>query len=365
MFAAVVLFAGVASAQTFKTGQNTNVAGSEVIDSAAYLSGNTVDVAGTINGDLYCAGQTVNISGTVNGDIFCAGQTVNFSGTASGSVRFAGQTVNISGKANSASIMAQTANLSDTATITQDVNGGASTFTVSNSASIGRDLAYGASDIVINGMVGRDVKVGVEKLTLGSSAKVGGNVAYTSNNAVTKDAGASVVGTVTQTVPKQESKPSYSFGVAASLSFAIYMFFAILVLLLALVGLFPSVYKESAARIGKSPWMTLLIGFIAAITVPVLLIVIAITIIGLPIAIVLGLMWLLVVMLSGSFTAFYIGSLMLSKKSPLLVMLAGGAVLLVLYFIPFIGFLAAMVSTALGIGIILRELMRRTPKPKY
>lgn len=363
--ASALLFAGVASAQSFKTGQNTNVASAETIDSSAYVFGNTVDVAGTVNGDLYCGGQNVNISGNINGDVNCAGQTVNFSGFATGSVRLAGQTVNISGKANSATLMAQTANLFDTAIIARDVNGAAATFTVSPGATVGRDVAYAASNIVIFGSVGRDLNAKVEQLTLGNGAKIGGAIAYTSPNAITKDPGATVSGPVTQTMPKQTSEPSFSIGPTVTAFVLLYIFAAILVVMLALVLLFPSVYKDSAARVGTSPWMTLLFGFVAGLVVPALLFVIALTVIGIPLAILLGLMWLVVILLSSSFTAYYIGSLMLKEKSPLLVMLAGGALLLVLYFIPFLGFLVAMLSTMLGVGIILREVMRRTPKPKY
>lgn len=364
VFAGLVLFAGVASAQTFKTGSNTTVAGTEVINSAAYLSGNTVDVAGTVNGDLYCAGQTVNISGTVNGDVFCAGQTVTFSGTVSGSIRLAGQTVITSGKAASATIMAQTVTLADNTNITQDLNGGASTITIAKQAVVGRDIAYGAATMVVNGTVGRDIKTDVEQLTLGGGATVGGNIAYTSVNAIAKAPDATVSGTVNQTVPKEQANKSFSFGIASSLFFAMYLFVAVLLILIVLVLLFPGVYKESAARVGNSPWVTLLIGFIAVIAAPIVLISIAITIIGIPLALTLGLMWLVIVMLSGSFSAFYVGSLLLKEKGPLLTMLSGGALLMVLYLLPILGFFVAVIATMLGVGIILRELMRRAPKTK-
>lgn len=362
--ATALLFAGVANAQTFKGGDNTTVTSGETIQSAAYLAGNTVDVAGTINGDLYCAGQTVTISGTVNGDIFCAGQTITFSGTASGSVRLAGQTVNITGKVTNATIFAQTATLSGGTEVTQDLNGAAQTLTIADKAVVGRDITYAANTIDINGYVVRDVKVTTEQLTLGAGSTISGNVAYTSVNGV-KTSDGLVIGKITQTIPKEEPKQSYSFGLAGSLMVAFYMFASVLLLLIVLAALFPSAYKESAARVGTSPWTTILIGFVALVTMPILLLFVAFTIIGLPIALLLGMLWLVVLMLSGSFSSYYIGSLLLKKqKNAIVIMLAGGTLLLVLYIIPIVGFFVAMVSTMLGTGIILREVMKRTPSTK-
>lgn len=365
--ATLLLVAGISSAQTFKSDDNTQVAASETIDSAAYLFGDTVDVAGTINGDLYCAGQTVNISGTVKGDIFCAGQTINFSGTADGSLRLAGQTITISGQSTqSATLFAQTTNLADSAKISQDVNGGSSIFTVANKASIGRDLTYAASSIVINGTIARDVKVSAENLTLGSGAKVGGDIAYTSVNTIDKATTASVGGVVTQSIPKEESGSSYTMNVAGSMLFLLYFFIAVMVLLVALVLLFPSLYKSSYARIGTSPWMSMLFGLIALMIVPIMLLLVALTVVGIPLAIVLGLVWLVILLLSGSFSAYYLGALVLkNQKNPVIIMLAGGTLLLILLCIPIVGFFVWILSTILGVGIILHEMMKRTPKPKY
>jgi uncharacterized membrane protein len=80
----------------------------------------------------------------------------------------------------------------------------------------------------------------------------------------------------------------------------------------------------------------------------------------------LGLMWLVIIMLSGPFTAYYIGRLLFSSaRSVLLTMFVGSIVLLVLYFIPVLGVFVLLGVYWLGTGMILLELMRRTPKPVY
>jgi hypothetical protein len=106
-----------------------------------------------------------------------------------------------------------------------------------------------------------------------------------------------------------------------------------------------------------------LVGFLASWSIPLVLIILGFTFIGIPLMILIGLIWLVIIMLSGPFTAYYIGRLLMPNRSALLTMFIGSVVLLALYFIPFVGFIALVAAYWLGTGMILLELLRRRQQP--
>jgi hypothetical protein len=52
-------------------------------------------------------------------------------------------------------------------------------------------------------------------------------------------------------------------------------------------------------------------------------------------------------------------------RHPILIMLVGGLIVLVGYLIPFVGFLMFLAVLWFGTGMFLRQIMRRTPPPRY
>src|SRR6266496_404023 len=109
--------------RAYQAGDTVTVAAGEMIDHALFAAGQTVDIAGTINGDVFCAGQTVTISGTVNGDVYCAGQVLTVSGHINGSIHLAGQSTLLSGTVTQdAAVAAQNFNSENRTVIQGDAN---------------------------------------------------------------------------------------------------------------------------------------------------------------------------------------------------------------------------------------------------
>jgi hypothetical protein len=114
------------------------------------------------------------------------------------------------------------------------------------------------------------------------------------------------------------------------------------------------------------PWKALLTGFLASIVVPAAVLLLTATVLGLPLAFILGLMWLLILLLSGPLSGYYLGRLILRRSQrPLLIMLVGSSVLLLLYFVPVIGFIVLLASMWIGTGMLLLAAFRNTPRPTY
>lgn len=356
----LIAWAGLASAQTTRSGNNATVGKDEVIDSTLWASGRNIDIAGTVNGDVFCGGQTVTISGTVHGDIICGAQTLNISGTIDGDVRAAAQTINISGSINrNLSAAGQTVTLEGQGKVGIDASLAAQDSAVNGV--IGRDLALASQTASISGSIGRNIDGRTDNLTLSGSTKVGGAINYTSNNEASISQGAQILGKVARSEPPQKAtNPSKTSG------FKFFGGLAMLITALLLVLLFPRTFHRVTQRGVDSFGKSLLVGLVASIMVPVMIILAMISIVAIPLALLAIVAWILIVALSGAFAAYYTGRLVWrGQTNALLIMLTGAVVLLFIRVIPVVGFFVTLVAVWVGIGMILLQLKKHAPKPSY
>ena len=361
----VVGFVGIASAHSFQAGDNVSVNDSQVINQSLFVAGNSVDVSSEVFGDVFCAGQNITISGKVHGDVICAGQTINITAAVDGDVRLAGQSITLSSTVGgNASIVGQSFTLGSNAKVTGDVSiAGADSNIV---GTVGRDLAASGQTVTVAGAVSRNVIGTIATLKLTGDAKVGGNIDFTSNNDISKSASATVGGTTKRTDAPKEHNSDQSSWAAFSFGWFVYSLLAGLAIALALVLLLPRALHNITNKALPTPWKALLTGFIASLAMPAIIVILAITVIGIPLGFIIGLIWLVVILLSGPVLAYYIGRLVLrDSHQPIVIMLAGASLLLVMYFIPIIGFLAMLAAIWLGSGMILLDLFYRTPQPSY
>jgi cytoskeletal protein CcmA (bactofilin family) len=355
----------IAGAQSFHTGTNIVLNKGGTIDSTVFAGGKTVDISAEVNGDIFCAGQTVTINATVHGDVICAAQTLTVNGHVDGDVRLLGQSVTIGATvAGNATVGGQSFTLEAAGSIHGDATVG------SNSAmfngNVGRDVVIGGQDVTISGAVGRNITADGTTLALSSTATVGGNLEYTSETALQQATGATVAGKIVHKTPTRTSHTKH--GALLGFGFAWFIYWLLALGLTALVAalLFPRILQVVSNRALERPWHVLLVGFLANICAPFVMALIAATVIGIPLALTLGLFWLLVLLTSGLFFAFYIGRLVMRRsQNAVRTALVGVAILLIAYFIPVLGCLAFLATLWMGSGMILTELFRRTPKPVY
>ena len=351
----------------FRTGDDVTVGEGQVVDQTLFAYGRTIDVAGTVNGDIFCAGQNVTITGTVTGDVICAGQTVHVAGDVGGNVRVAGQNVTIAGTiARNLTVGGQSVVLDDSGHVHGDAEVGGQSVTLNGA--IDRDLAAGATALTLSGIVARDVTATTADLTLGGNARIGGDLTYTSMNTLTRASGSHVGGTIARHNPPADHGNGMWSGavIGGGFMMALYTFAAFLLIALALILLFPGFIHAATEVAVAAPWKTLLVGFLASIIVPVVILALMFTAIGVPLALLALLTWVVVVCVSVPFAAYYLGSLLLSKSTnnPIWMMLLGAAIILILFMIPIIGFLTWLVAMWFGLGIILLQFPR-LPRPNY
>lgn len=342
---AVAGFGATAHAQSFRSGNDVTVANNETVDSTLYASGSAVEIGGRVDGDLICAGQNVTVSGTITGDVICAGQNIRITGTVNGDVRLAAQSAALEGRIEgNASMLAQSVSVSGSGSVGGDLGGMAQNTTVNGR--IGRDLAISSTQSTVNAPVGRDVTARTTELKLGGAARVTGDVRYTSSQELQRDSAAVVNGTVTR-----EPASSNENGAGDFFRFLLFMFVTLLIISMALVLIMPLLFQKASNAVLKHPGKAALTGLVLHVGIPVVILALSLTLIGLPLAIVVGIAWLLVLILSGPAAAYMLGRVVMRTSSnAILIMLVGSLILLVLYLIPGVNLLAFIAVGLFGTG---------------
>jgi cytoskeletal protein CcmA (bactofilin family) len=354
----------VARAQSFRHAATVTVSSGQTVNSTLFAAGRTIDIAGNVNGDVFCAGANVTISGRVHGDVLCAAQNLTVTGQVTGDVRLAGQNVTLGGLvAGNATIAAQSLTQQSRSAVNGDVSLTGQDATLNGR--IGRDVAGATQTLSIGGPVGRNISVNVNKLHLSSGARVTGNITYASNNTLSQASDAQVAGTVTKHAAVTHKH--HGISAAAGWLFLLYAYVVLTVTAVVLVLVLPGLFERAAAVTWGRLGLTFLIGLVSSIVVPVVLVLLMATAIGIPLALMAGLMWLLAVLLSGPFTAYLLGRRILRRSNPLLVMLVGAAVVFLLYLLPFVGWLFWLIGMWVGLGALLmlaRDMRRSRNEPK-
>jgi len=154
---------------------SVSVPAGETVEASLIAFGDSVTIEGTVRGDLVAFGETVRIRGTVEGNVFCAGEDVELAGTVRGSIHCAGQ-----------DLRAAVTTLGSLYAAGEDL-------TIETAARVGADLAVACEDcrvhgevardllaagetVALEGRAGRDVSVHAEELSFGATASYPGPI---------------------------------------------------------------------------------------------------------------------------------------------------------------------------------------------
>jgi cytoskeletal protein CcmA (bactofilin family) len=208
LVALVGLFAvpGVAHAETTQS-DLVLIRAEDVVSEDLFAAGNTIQVSGTIQGDLMASSMgDLRIDGIVEGDVTAIASRVVIAGVVQGSVRVVAPEVVVEG------------------TVGDDLAAAGLDVTVTSTGEVGRDLLLAswstevAGDIDRNvtgivrslslaGHIAHNVDVDVHDLTVADSARVDGDLRYRSDEEADIASGADVVGSI---IDRKELSPNVS-----------------------------------------------------------------------------------------------------------------------------------------------------------
>jgi hypothetical protein len=353
------------NAMTFRSSDAVSVGKNEVIDGSLFAAGANLSIDGKINGDLICAGQSININGEVAGDVICAGQSININGKVGGSVRAAGNSLNVNGEV-AKNLMFAGASLNTTASSSVRWEMLIGTAAANLKGSVGRDLVGAGANVNLGGSIGRDVTLKLDSknstqagLNLEDSASVGGKLTYTD----TKDANISKKAVVRGEVKRLEPKLSATGGkrgrsAGAWFMGVIYKILSALVIGLVLLLLWGEEVKKILANLATKMQSAFGWGLVVLLITPPLCLLLLITLIGAPLAVIIGVLWLIAICLSKILVAIFVGQKLLERfwqerKESLYTALVIGVIVSYLVFsIPVIGWLVALLAIIWGLGSI-------------
>ena len=260
-----------AAAADIREGQDITIGTTETIEDDLYAFGTNIAINGTIHGDLIAAGNNISVDGIVTGDVIAGGQSIAIRGQVGGSVRAAGNTIVLDGKvANDLVVAGNELTILSNGRVGRDAIVGATNATIVGQ--IGRDLQAGSTNVRIDGGVGGNVLATVERIQLSDRATVGGSLKYTSKNEAQIANASSVKGSIERQTPDSGRAPLFTGTVALVVEW-LKGLIGLLILGILVVFFFPGFSRRAGEALVRSPWLTLAIGALVLVGLPILSIV--------------------------------------------------------------------------------------------
>ena len=346
------LLPAAAGAYQLRTGEATNalsIAAGEVLEDESLLIANAVFYRGNALHDLW----------------LLASSTIQFEGSADGDLRLMANSARIDGTARQ-NLLAYARNLQ--LTTNSVVEGQAALFgtTVVCEGRIGKDAWIIAESATLGGQWGGNIRVQANEIKLVPGTTIAGNLVYISPKLLVYDSSVTVQGTVTRMsnlLP--ESSALSPDALQARFAFHGYLFLAALLVGMPFVGFCPMLAGGAVRKLRSAPWRALLAGATAILFGPFLAAFALMTVVGIPLALMLGALYGALAYLSHVVVALWLGHALLRAPGPqtfsrVLSALALG--LFLLYFAAAIPGLAAMIAlpvVVLGAGALVLRFLQR------
>jgi len=281
----------------------------QATDDDVFATGGMVTVDAPV-GSLIAAGGQITVNAPVKGDVIATGGQITINSDVGGKVVAAGGSIILNGKVGTNAVLA----------------GG--TIDLGTLASIGRDAMVSGGSVTNAGNVAG--KLSVKANTFENRGKAG-----------------------TLELELQNQGP---MGTLLSI-FGILFTIGLFILGLILIRIAPERYHAVEAELVQSFVVKGIVGFLGLIAVFIVTLLLAISLVGLPLAIGIGLLYLAAVLISTLFVASVLGrkaALLLKHRVPDYVAFTIGFVILAILFrIPILGTGILVIAVSLGFGAIL------------
>ncbi len=275
-----VFMPSIALAAQFKSGDNISVTKDEKVKNL-YTAGASIIVDGDVAGDLVAAGGNLNINGNIENTAQLAGGTLLLKGNVGENVRIAGGTITIDGKVGEDLVVfGGQVTVSSSCVVLGDLIVYAGM--VNLNGKVDGFLKGSGGTIIINGTVEEDINIdNADTVIVGSEAVIGGDFNYSSPKEAEIKDGAQIKG---KTNYKPVEKEIQRVTRAGSLFFRFIFFLGGVLLLWFIILVAPKMSKNFVENSYKMTWANLGIGFAILVAAPVAMIILGITLIGLPLA---------------------------------------------------------------------------------
>lgn len=345
------------SAKVVSEQTNYVVGSDEVINDDLFVGAQTVEIDGIVNGDVFVGAQSVKITGTINGNLHVGTNILDLEGAVKGNVYVGAQSVVLNNAKIGGSLLT-----------------GTSSLTTDKDSTIGGSLMVGSATASINSKVGRSVYIGSGALTIGSNAVIGKDLYYAvgkDESSINISENAKITGSTYKSEPKtpqtnvsNDLKKLPGVFSAFRVFFGMISFFGALIvgfIYLKLLG--KKHFEEVSDLVSNSFWKSLGIGFLATLAVIPGIIILLLTVVGIPVAGLVFLLSLIFFYLSKIVVASSLGRFLSQKMnwkaSTYMVFALGLLAIYILRMIPYVNFLAGLVVLWAGFGALSLRLFSK------
>jgi len=321
-----------------------------------FAAGDQVMIEGTVNGDAYAAGGLVQVDGTINGDLIVAGGQVVITGKVTDDIRAAGGSVECNGPVGK--------NLSaagGSMRIGKGAEIGGGLLAAGGNLFVGgrveRHAMIAAGDMSMSGTINGNVNFAGGALSVLNGSTVGGNLrALVDDTSRVEIASGVVRGKVD--VSSRETKAAHTILGLSPWRFwwKILWTLSLIATTLVLVLLF----RKQITGIGKAilgqPARSFLWGIVGLVAIPILTIILFITVIGIPVGLLLLLLYLWMVYLSQVSLGVVLGQRLFGGEGTWRLFGAfavGILIVQLLTLVPYLGTILVLVGLLVGLGAIL------------
>lgn len=270
-----------------------------------YDAGNQIDIKTPVAGDLVLAGRVLNIDSQVSGDVIAAGWRVSLLKAADDDVRLAGSTITVD-----APIKGDLTAAGGEVTIGPHAHVNGRAWLAGSQIRLGgtfdRELQVAGAHVTITGELRQPVRIITEQLEILPGAKVTGPLTYESPKPARIADGAIVTGSVTHRMidPRAAREARWPSRLATFL-FIVHLSIAGTLLFV----MFPRVATHGVDTLKAQPWRSLMVGLLLTVLVPFAGVMLLVTVIGAPLALVLGAAFMVSLLVGIVTTAAYIGEM--------------------------------------------------------
>jgi hypothetical protein len=319
------------------------------VDGDLFAVGGSIDADGAVGGDAVLAGGNVRIGAPVAQSVYAAGGQLVINAPIGRNVRIAGGQVEIGRRGEIAG------NLS--------VAGGE----VRIDGRVKGYLRGGGGSVRIDGPVDSDVEVRAGEVELGPNARIAGRLRYASRDEIRSDPAAQVQGGIERlTFAVKPARPD----LAARASHApVGRAWSLGLMLIAAVlsAALPQFYPNVVATMRTRPGLSVLIGFIALVCIPAAALLLLLTVIGVPLALLVVALYFALLLIGYVSAGIGLGDWALqrhggerAKRTAWRLLAAAGGMLVItlLARLPWVGTPVAVAAMLLGLGALVLQVPR-------
>jgi hypothetical protein len=314
-------------------------------------SGANPAISDSVAGDVMMAGSDLRFSGATGGDYLGAGGYQIVDGRVHGSLRAAGGQVRVTAAADHNATLAGGTVIFDTAASVGRnlyVAGGQ----IRLSGRVAQSVRIAGSVVTIDGAIDSSVMVVAKELRVEAGARVGGNLTYrVPTGHVHIDPAARIAGKIT-------ALPMPSGWGAGRFFWTIFVL-GFLLAGIVLVALAPSLAANTSILAHERPAYSIGIGLLWLIVLSIAIAILAITLIGIPLAILTAAACFVLYCLGKVVSAVWVGRLVLGSRARLgrgaMIgsFVLGAIILILIKWIPVLGTLVVFLVSLLGFGALL------------